>query len=547
MGDERPATLLHEVVTGGARRHGDRTALVHHTVDQHAVDQHAVDQQGVRRSFAELADRVRRAAVVVAGLAVPGGRVAVIGPNHPGWIDLHHGVPAAGRVLAFLNHRLSGPELATLVARSGAEVVVGDRAHLELLRAAGVELPALDWDAWDRAVAATAPAPLPGEEGAELDLPPDTPAWLLFTSGTTAAPKGALLTHTSLLAAVAASAAGRPVEPDDVYLFPFPLCHVAAYNVVHRHAHDRPVVLVDGFEPATFCAAVEAERVTSTSVAATMLAALLDHVAAEPDDLRRLATLRSVAYGAAPMAPALLRRADHVLGVDLAQGYGMTELSGNAVFLDAAAHRRGLAGDERLLRAAGRPAPGVEVRIADPDPDPSLPREEADRARPVGEEGEILVRAPQVMAGYWDDPVGTAAALRDGWLRTGDVGRLDPDGLLFVVDRRKDVIITGGENVSSSELEHVLLTAPGVAAVAVVGVPDPRWGENVCAVVVPAAGTPLDVDALVATARAHLAGFKAPRHVVVVDELPVNAAGKVMKAELRAWLAREPGRLGPRR
>jgi len=151
------------------------------------------------------------------------------------------------------------------------------------------------------------------------------------------------------------------------------------------------------------------------------------------------------------------------------------------------------------------------------------------------------------MAGYWDDPVGTAAALRDGWLRTGDVGRLDPDGLLFVVDRRKDVIITGGENVSSSELEHVLLTAPGVAAVAVVGVPDPRWGENVCAVVVPVAGTPLDVDALVATARAHLAGFKAPRHVVVVDELPVNAAGKVVKAELRAWLAREPERLGPRR
>ena len=163
----------------------------------------------------------------------------------------------------------------------------------------------------------------------------------------------------------------------------------------------------------------------------------------------------------------------------------MTELSGNAVFLDPETHRRGLAGEEHLLRAAGRPAPGVEVRVADAD----------DHTLPTGEVGEILVRAPQVMAGYLDDPAATAAALRGGWLHTGDVGRFDDEGLLYVVDRSKDIIITGGENVSSREVEDVLLTAPGVSRVAVVGVPDPTWGENVCAVVVPTADGSFDPDA----------------------------------------------------
>jgi acyl-CoA synthetase (AMP-forming)/AMP-acid ligase II len=514
--------LLHEVVHRAARDHPDRTALVHG--DRHLT-------------FSELAGRIDLAAAVVAGMVPPGGRVAAIGPNHPGWVELYHGVPAAGRVLVFLNHRLSGSELAVLVRRSGAVALVGDAAQLARLGDAGVDLPSLDWEGWDAALS-LAPdegSPLDGD-GARSNDPHDA-AWLLYTSGTTAAPKGATLTHSSILAAVAASTAARPVEPDDVYLFPFPLCHVAGYNVVHRHANGRPVVLVDGFEPRSFCAAVQAEAVTSTSVAATMLAALLDHVDAEPAALGQLATLRSVAYGAAPMAPSLLRRAHDVLGVDLAQGYGMTELSGNAVFLDAAAHRRGLAGEEHLLRAAGVPAPGVEVRVAGAD----------DRSLPVGEVGEILVRAPQVMAGYWDDPVATAAALRGGWLHTGDVGRLDAEGLLYVVDRSKDVIITGGENVSSREVEDVLLAAPGVARVAVVGVPDPTWGENVCAVVVPTPGAGFDADALVATARAHLAGFKVPRHVVVVDRLPVNAAGKIVKADLRDWLADVPDRLGPRR
>jgi acyl-CoA synthetase (AMP-forming)/AMP-acid ligase II len=204
----------------------------------------------------------------------------------------------------------------------------------------------------------------------------------------------------------------------------------------------------------------------------------------------------------------------------------MTELSGNAVFLDADDHRRALAGDERLLVAAGRAAPGVELRIAD--------------------DGEILVRAPQVTAGYWDDPEATAAAIEpDGWFHTGDVGRLDDDGLLTILDRKKDVIVTGGENVSSREVEDVLHALPAIADVAVVGVPDATWGENVCAVVVrrDAGVTAGDV---VDGVRARLAGFKRPRHVVFVDELPRNASGKILKHELRAWLVAHPDLIGER-
>lgn len=507
-------------------------------VDPEAIALIAPD--GVALNWSTLLHHITRVTQLVDGRVPVGGRVAAIGANHPGWVSLYYGVPAAGRVLVPLNLRLAPAELADQLARSGATWVVGDEDQLDRLSGAGVD-PALlsEWEtlqvpAWTgEGGDAAGDASRSPESGS-----PDDPAWLLFTSGTTGTPKGALLTHASLLAAVAASAGARPVDPDDVYLFCFPMCHVAGYNVLHRHAHRRPVVLAERFEPESFCELVADHGVTSTSLAATMLSSLCAHLDDHPAARDALRTLRVVAYGAAPMPPTLLRRAHALLGVDFTQGYGMTELSGNAVFLDAAAHRRGLNGDEALLSAAGWAAPGVEVRTCDPATGQSVA---------VGEVGEIEVRAPQVMAGYWDDDAATASTIRNGWLRTGDLGTLDGTGLLRVVDRAKDVIITGGENVSSREVEEVVLTAPGVAAVAVVGVADPAWGENVCAVIVPRTGETVDPDAVIATVRARLAGFKAPRHVVVVDELPTNAAGKVVKAGLRAWLADNPDLVGPRR
>ena len=482
----------------------------------------AVVFDGEVTTFADLADRVARTMGALDDTVGHGGRVAVVGPNHPGWIDLYYALPGSGRLLVFLNHRLSAVELATLIDRSGASMVIGDDTHLDRLRDATCPIPMIGWEGWADRVGSA-----PAVEPVELD--PDDPAWLLFTSGTTADPKGALLSHANVVAAVASSAAARPVEPDDVYVFPFPLCHVAGYNVVHRHAHGRPVVLLDRFDGPEFCEAVAANGGRSCSLAATMLATILDTIDADPTRLAQLESLRSIAYGASPMTPALLRRADAILGVDLAQGYGMTELSGNAVFLDAERHRRGLTGDEAILRAAGEPAPGVELRIVD----------DADRDVAPGAVGEILVRAAQMMVGYLDDPTATAAALAGGWLHTGDMGRID-DGLLHVVDRKKDIIITGGENVSSLHVEQVLATHPDVLRVAVVGVPDPTWGESVCAVVVVRDPATFDAASLVAHARDSLGGFEVPRRVVVVDALPVNDSGKVLKTDLRAMLVDDP-------
>jgi len=480
-------------------------------------------------TFAELNQRISATVAVVDGLLDAMAPVAVIGPNHRTWIELYYAVPSSGRLLVFLNHRLHAQELAAMLDRSGAGIVVGNEVDLGRLRDVGVELPLFDWAAWSALVDGA------GNEGVEHRIDPESAAWLLFTSGTTAAPKGALLSHKGLLASVAASAAARPVSADDVYVFPFPLCHVAGYNVIHRHAHGRPVVLMPGFAAAEFCETVEREHVTSTSLAATMLASLVELLEVEPGRVTQLRSLVSMAYGAAPMPTSLLRRADALLGVDFAQGYGMTELSGNAVFLNAAAHRRGLDGEASLLEAAGVPVVGVEVRLVD-DEGSSV----AD-----GEAGEILIRAEQLMVGYLDDEDATSAALRNGWLHTGDVGRM-ADGLLYVVDRKKDIIITGGENVSSLEVEASVLEHRDVARVAVVGVPDATWGENVCAVVVTMSGVKLDPVALVAHVRQSLAGFKVPRHVVVIDELPVTASGKVRKADLRRWLVENPELLGKR-
>ena len=511
--------------------------LLHHVVgERSAADPDGValvGPDGLPVTWRELAVRAGAVAAAVSAEVPAGGRVAAIGPNHAAWVDLYYGVPAAGRVLVPLNHRLAPAEWVSQIGRAGVSAVFGDGHYLAQLASAGVDEALLrPWP--------TPPTHSADPEGFSNEVSTDDPAWLLFTSGTTGPPKGAVLTHGSLLAAVAASAAARPVDPDDVYLFCFPLCHVAGYNVIHRHAHGRPVVLTERFEPVSFCDAVARHRVTSASLAATMLAALCDHIEATPSAVNQLSTLRLVAYGAAPMPPPLLHRAHRLLPhLDFTQGYGMTELSGNAVFLGVDAHREALANrDDALLGAAGHPAPGVEIRVASADTGFALP---------VGAVGEIEVRAGQVMAGYWQDPEATASTVRDGWLRTGDLGVLNADGLLTVVDRSKDMIITGGENVASREVEDAVLDTPGVAAVAVVGVPDPIWGENVCAVVVPRPGETVDAEEICGIVRRRLAGFKVPRHVVVVDELPVNAGGKVLKADLRAWLAAHPEVVGPRR
>jgi acyl-CoA synthetase (AMP-forming)/AMP-acid ligase II len=517
--------LLHQLVDSVAASDPERTAV-------HFEDEVI--------SFSELSARSVRAAVVVADVTEPGDRVAVIGENHPSWVECYYGVPRAGRILVFLNHRLAAAELASILHRSGASLLIGPRSQLDRLRPLAAEFPEVgttfDLDQWASLVNAAKPGPndlLTSEEPGA----PDAPAWLIYTSGTTGSPKGAMLTHGNLSAAVAASEHGRPVSPDDVFLYPFPLCHVAGYNVLRLHAVGRPVVVMERFEAAAFVDGVHRHQVTSVTMTATMVSSLLDHLDDHPDDRKRLGSLRQVAYGAAPMPPSLLRRAIEVLGVDFAQGYGMTELSGNATFLGPDAHRRALSGADHLLAAAGRPAPNVEVRVVD----------DLMTDVPAGESGEIVVRGPQVMAGYWMDDEATRRAFSGGWFHTGDVGMFDTEGWLYVVDRKKDVIVTGAENVSSRQVEDAILAAcPEIKEAAVVGVPDPHWGENVCAVIVVRPHSTIEPGELANRVRQRLAGFKVPRHVVAMHELPRNATGKVLKEQLRIWLAQHPDQVGPR-
>lgn len=485
-------------------------------------------------TFGDLRHRASGVAAAVRARLAPGARVAILAENTADYVTAYYGVPAGGGVLSLLNYRLNPREWAATIEHVEASVVVGERQLLDSLAPVlpgGVEtVVALDdaasgeveFGRWMREP--DDPTPPRGPSDA------DTPAWIIPTSGTTGRPKGATLTHRSLLTAVAGLALARPVQADDVYLFPFPLCHVAGYNVLAFHLYGRPVVLMPRFEAPGVLQLIERHRVTQVSLAPTMIDMVLDEPAFGSVDR---SSLRGIGYGASAMPAPILRRTVAEWGVDLSQGYGMTELSGNVAFLGPHEHRRAAAGDERLLRGAGTPSVLASLRIVD------------DRMGDVeaGEVGEIVVRGDQVMLGYWGDPDATAAAFEGGWLHTGDLGRIDADGMLSVVDRKKDVIVSGGENVASREVEEVLARHAGVKEVAVVGVPDATWGEDVCAVVVTQPGRTVTLDELVALSRAELAGYKKPKHLVVLDALPKNAAGKVAKAELRRRVAEHLGRV----
>jgi acyl-CoA synthetase (AMP-forming)/AMP-acid ligase II len=268
--------------------------------------------------------------------------------------------------------------------------------------------------------------------------------------------------------------------------------------------------------------AIARHRVTDMLLVPTMIQLLVDHPEARDHDLT---SLRSVVYGASPISPAVLERAmKTVPGAEFTQAYGMTELSPVATILTPADHEAG------HLRSAGRAAPHAEVRVVDP----------AGAPVPAGTVGEVAVRGGHVMQGYWNKPEETAAALRDGWMHTGDGGYLDDQGYLYVVDRIKDMIITGGENVYSTEVENALAAHPAVAQCAVIGVPDDHWGERVHAVIVPHPGASVTLEELRAHAKTLIAGYKAPRSLEIAQALPLSGTGKVLKRELRQQHAADP-------
>ena len=471
--------------------------------------------QGEASSFAELQNVVLRIAERLAASGSVGDRIAVLGWNSPAFLHLIYSASAAGKILVPLNARLAPAELAHQLQASGASLLFADRALLQPLMA-HPEFPThlkticlgSELEAWLHS-AKTATLP---------ELPADQPAWILYTSGSTGRPKGAILNHRSLMAGLASAALARPVQSEDRYYYPFPLFHVSAHNVLLQHMYGASVILSRSFDAAETIKACRDLKVTSMSLAPTMIGLLLNHPTFNADDLRGV---RTIGYGASAMPTDLLQRLLSETEVGLCQSYGMTELSGSVAFLTAADHQRAAMDTPALLQSVGRPLSTAKIALIDKDGNESA-------------EGEIVVKARQCMSGYWNDPKATALAIEDGWLRTGDIGRIDDAGYLYIVDRKKDMILSGGENIASREIENVLRRHPAIADCAVIGLPEPKWGECACAVLCLAAE--ISEDELIAHCRASLARFKVPKQWVRTDRLPLNAAGKVDKPLLRRQL-----------
>ena len=482
-------------------------------------------------TYAQLRDRCWRLSNALIPLTKPGDRVAILAENCPEYVDCYYGVPGAGLALTLLNYRLAPRELAYIIGNAEPRVLVVEAKYLPAIRQIRDQIPLVErilligGEAGDcepftefRDRGATVE---PTRRPAETDL-----CWLLYTSGTTGLPKGAMLTHRNLMAGVLNSMTSWEVGGlEEVAMFTFPMFHVAGYIMPMHHLRAFPVVLLRSFDPTTLLANVERHGVTNTAMAPTMVAMLLENPETDRHDL---SSLRRLGYGAAAMPGEVLRRARaRWPGMAFSTGFGMTELAGNVMTMGRIDHERAADEGLEILRSVGRQMPLARVRVVD----------ETGADSPPGAAGEILVKGDQVLSGYWRNPEATAAAFTDGWFHTGDVGRWDAEGYLYIVDRKKDMILTGGENVYPREVEEVLYRHPAVVEAAVIGAPDPKWGEKVVAVIRVREGHAVTGAELVAFCREEMAGYKKPRHVVFIDTLPKNASGKVLKRELRDLIA----------
>ncbi len=491
------------------------------------------------------AETKRRANGVSSALAVmdlePGDRVGVLMLNSARHLELWFAIPGAGMVMNDLNYRLAPEELRFICDDSGVRVLFVDDNFLPVARTLLESCAAMEtlvWtgpgtDAPDGCVAydSLASAEVTRlHEARSADL-----AAIFYTGGTTGLPKGAMLTHRNLTSNALHMVAHARVTPQDRYLHAGPQFHLAdgalAYSVTWMAGSH---VFIPAFDPTRTIRALADERCTIALLVPTMIAmTVADGGLATAD----ISALRLLIYGASPMPSALQRSAIEAFGCGIAQAYGMTEASPVVSWLDEETHRRGAAGEEphaARLRSAGVAVVGVRAEVR---------REDATMAD-VGEPGEIYIQGPNIMTGYWNREDETEAAFVDGWYRSGDVAYRDDAGFLFIVDRAKDMIISGGENIYTTEVENAVYSHPAVAEAAVFGIPDEEWGETVHVEVVPKPGAGLSSEELVEHCRSLIAGFKLPRsvHIRAVDEpLPKSGAGKILKRDLREpyWQGRE--------
>jgi acyl-CoA synthetase (AMP-forming)/AMP-acid ligase II len=486
---------------------------------------------GRTQTWLEVHRRVQRLAAGLTSLGLgPGDRVALLAANSDRFFEAAFAIAWAGGVVQPVNLRVSGAEAAHQLADAGTRLILFDEAGLPLLESActgaspatagrklflGNGRPPLDAVRYDEVLGRAAPSSASSRSGDDL-------AALLYTGGTTGKPKGVMLSHRNLVSSALSAAHALGERREDVILHAFPMFHIAGLvSSIRAVIGCCASVFLPRFNPLDWLAIVAEERVTRSSMVPTMLKTVLDHPRRAEFDL---SSLRWLLYGAAPMPEVTLEVALAELPtVGLVQGYGQTESSSTVTLLPSSRHVLTGPGAGKL-RSAGQVLAGSELAILDP---------EGGRV-PMGTVGEICIHGDNVMLGYWNRPEETAAALAGGWLHTGDVGYLDEDGFLFIVDRLKDMIITGGENVFTAEVENVLSHHPAIAECAVIGVPDLHWGERVHAVVRLKEGMAADDAALLAHCAARMARYKCPKSIEFRTEpLPLSAMGKMLKTALR--------------
>ncbi|HZU12897.1 MAG TPA: fatty acid--CoA ligase [Chloroflexota bacterium] len=497
---------------------------------------------GARRfTYREYAERAHRLANALLDLGLgPGDRVAYLSYNSYPLLEGYFGVLEAGGILLPINIRLSAGDIAYILNDAAATFLLADHDFAPVVDTIWPSLqykPAVVWLSgvphgyrgadYDALLRQASPA------GPEPSLDENSVAELFYTSGTTGRPKGVMLSHRALYLHALNFLTLLPTDEQDVQLHTIPLFHVNGWGtpqilpvVGARH------VMLRRFDPGEALRLIEEERITRLYAVPTMLTMMINH----PDvDQRNLESLKVVLVGGGPIAPELLRQAEETLGCRVIAGYGLSETSPVIALVAGKAGLEDLPADERIRRQAstGLPLTGVDLRVVD-----DSGREVAADGQAIG---EIVVRSNVVMTGYWRDDEATRDAMRGGWFHTGDMAVVDGEGYVQIVDRKKDIIISGGENISSVEIENALYAHPAVLECAVIGVPDEQWGEVPLALVALKPGKSAGESDLIAHCRLTLAGFKVPRSVRFREGLPKGGTGKILKRELREpfWSGQE--------